>query len=82
MPAITTLPMMPKAIGGKRWKRSQRMGYFCLVLVVAHMIVLGFKGWLAPSLWQWYLPPISLIAVTAALIPLVVKLQSLSVKER
>ena len=26
-PAITTLPMMPKAIGGKRWKRAQRVGY-------------------------------------------------------
>lgn len=73
MPAITTLPMMPKAIGGVRWKRSQRMGYLCLVLVVAHMVVFGLRGWLAPDTWPWGLPPISLIAVTAAAIPIVVK---------
>ena len=49
MPAIATLPMMPKAIGGVRWKRGQRMGYLCLSLVVAHMVVFGLKGWLAPE---------------------------------
>ena len=47
-PAVTTLPMMPKALGGWRWKRSQRMGYVALVLVVAHLVALGLKGWLAP----------------------------------
>ena len=76
MPAITTLPMMPKAIGGVRWKRSQRMGYLCLVLVVAHMVVFGLKGWLAPSTWPWGLPPISLVAGIAAAIPIVVKVWS------
>ena len=30
-PAVTTLPMMPKAIGGVRWKRNQRLGYVCSV---------------------------------------------------
>ena len=78
IPAITTLPMMPKALGGVRWKRTQRIGYLCLTLVVAHMIVLGIRGWMAPSGWQWSLPPISLIAVVAALIPLIVKIQSLA----
>ena len=46
MPAITTLPMMPKALGGMRWKRSQRMGYLCLGLVVVHLVALGLQGWL------------------------------------
>ena len=49
MPALTTLPMMPKAIGGVRWKRSQRMGYLCLTLIVVHLVFLGWKGWLAPG---------------------------------
>jgi DMSO/TMAO reductase YedYZ heme-binding membrane subunit len=75
IPAITTLPMMPKAIGGIRWKRTQRMGYFCLVLVVAHMIVLGLRGWLAPSHWPWNLPPISLIACLAAIVPLLARIR-------
>ena len=77
IPAITTLPMMPKAIGGKRWKRSQRIGYLCLSLVVAHMVVLGLEGWLAPERWPWGLPSISLVAATAAAIPLVAKLWQL-----
>ncbi len=72
-PAITTLPMMPKALGGRRWKRTQRVGYLALILVVVHLVVLGLKGWLAPKGWQAGLPPISLIAVAAALVPLLVK---------
>ncbi len=47
-PAILTLPMMPKAVGGQRWKRGQRLGYLTLILVVVHLVVLGWKGWLAP----------------------------------
>jgi len=77
MPAITTLPMMPKAIGGIRWKRSQRMGYLCLSLVLAHMVVFGLKGWLAPETWPLGLPPISMWAAAAAAIPLCAKLWSL-----
>ena len=77
IPAIATLPMMPKAIGGKRWKRSQRMGYLCLSLVVAHMVVFGLEGWLAPQKWPWGLPPISMLAVTAAAVPLLAKLWQL-----
>lgn len=73
LPAITTLPMMPKAIGGMRWKRSQRMGNVCLILVVAHMVALGLRGWLSPEHWPWMLPPISLVAAIIAMIPLVVK---------
>jgi len=72
-PAITTLPMMPKAIGGWRWKRSQRTGYVALALVVVHLVVLGLKGWLAPKGWHGGLPPISLLAVLVALVPLFVR---------
>lgn len=72
-PAITTLPMMPKALGGRRWKRTQRLGYLALILVVGHLVVLGLKGWLAPEGWPAGIPPISLVAVLAALVPLFVK---------
>ena len=73
IPAIATLPMMSKAIGGLRWKRSQRMGYLCLSLVFAHMLVLGVNGWLTPATWPLGLPPISLWAAAAAALPLVAK---------
>jgi DMSO/TMAO reductase YedYZ heme-binding membrane subunit len=72
-PALTTLPMMPKALGGWRWKRSQRAGYVALALVVAHLVAMGVKGWLAPQGWQWGIPPVSLVAVVAAIVPLLVK---------
>jgi DMSO/TMAO reductase YedYZ heme-binding membrane subunit len=72
-PAVTTLPMMPKAIGGQRWKRSQRAGYVALILVVVHLVVLGIKGWLAPRGWHGGIPPVSLVAVVVALVPLLVK---------
>jgi DMSO/TMAO reductase YedYZ heme-binding membrane subunit len=74
-PAITTLPMMPRAIGGKRWKRAQRLGYVGLALVVVHLADLGLRGWLAPASWTWGLPPISLLAAVAALVPIAAKLR-------
>jgi DMSO/TMAO reductase YedYZ heme-binding membrane subunit len=72
-PAVTTLPMMPKALGGVRWKRSQRGGYVALALVVVHLVVLGYKGWLAPQGWHGGIPPVSLVAVVVAMVPLLVK---------
>jgi len=73
-PAITSLPMMPKALGGVRWKRNQRLGYAALALVVVHLVTLGVDGWLTPSQWQWWLPPISLLASIMTLTPLLRKL--------
>jgi DMSO/TMAO reductase YedYZ heme-binding membrane subunit len=60
-PAVTTLPMMPKSIGGLRWKRNQRLGYVALVLVVGHLVALGIKGWLAPQDWHGGIPPVNLV---------------------
>ena len=65
--------MMPKALGGQRWKRAQRMGYVALVLAAIHLLALGFKGWLKPQAWPWGMPSISLVAFIAAIIPLIVK---------
>ena len=76
IPAITTMPTMPKELGGIRWKRTQRMGYLCLTLVLAHLVVLGLQGWMAPGKWTKGLPPISLLAALAALVPLVAKVWS------
>jgi DMSO/TMAO reductase YedYZ heme-binding membrane subunit len=72
-PAIATLPMMAKAVGGVRWKRGQRMGYLTLALVAVHLTVLGLKGWLAPKDWHGGMPPISLVALVLAVIPLFMK---------
>ena len=77
-PALATLPMMPRELGGKRWKRAQRMGYISLLFVIGHLVVLGIFGWLAPSHWPWYIPPISLVTVLAAIIPVFVKRQRMT----
>ena len=82
LPAITTLPMMAQAIGGIRWKRSQRMGYVSLIFVLVHLIALGMLGWIAPYEWQWWLPPISLWAAAIAAVPLIFKLSSLGLNRK
>ena len=82
MVSITTLPMMPRELGGWRWKRTQRLGYVALLLVAAHMVALGLKGWLAPQGWHGGLPPISMIAFVAVVIPLLVKRRAVEDKKR
>ncbi len=81
-PAITTLPMMPKALGGWRWKRNQRAGYLALVLVIVHLVFLGLKGWLVPKEWNGGLPPISLLAVLVAVVPLLIKRKLVSAQRK
>jgi len=66
-------------IGGQRWKRAQRIGYVALTLVVAHLVALGIRGWMAPGKWSG-MPPISLLAVVAALVPLLIKGRELFAK--
>jgi len=41
--------------------------------VVVHLVAMGFKGWLTPQEWQGGIPPVSLVAVVAAMVPLLVK---------
>jgi hypothetical protein len=41
--------------------------------VVVHLVTLGVKGWLAPQGWHGGIPPVSLVAVVAALVPLLVR---------
>ena len=36
-------------------------------------MVIGFKGWMAPQGWHGGIPPVSLVAVVAALLPLLVR---------
>ncbi len=55
-----------------RW-RNLRAGYIALPPVVVHLVVLGIRGWLAPQGWNGGIPPVSLVAVVAALVPLLVK---------
>jgi DMSO/TMAO reductase YedYZ heme-binding membrane subunit len=72
--AITSLPFMYEAIGADRWHRGQRMGYLSLILASGHVLVMGVGGWFAPAGWPGSLPPITLVAFIAAIVPVLVKL--------
>jgi len=74
--AITSLPFMYEAVGAERWQRGQRIGYLSLALAGAHVLVMGFSGWLAPGGWHGGLPPVSLVAFIGAAVPLLLKLVS------
>jgi DMSO/TMAO reductase YedYZ heme-binding membrane subunit len=72
--AITSLPFMYDAVGAERWQRGQRMGYLSLSLAAGHVLVMGYSGWLTPGRWHAGLPPVSLVAFAAAMVPLLVKI--------
>lgn len=74
IPAITSLPFMQKAVGMKKWKRGQKMGYYGLLTSLFHLIAMGASGWITVNNWPGYLPPISLISAIIVLIPLYLKL--------
>ena len=73
-PAITTLPLMFEALGGVRWQRAQRMGYWTLAMAAAHTLTMGWKGWLTPETWHGGLPPITMLGFAVAASALTAKL--------
>ena len=63
-------------LGGKSdHGKSLRAGWGRLVLCTAavHVAVMGFSGWLTPSAWQGYLPPISLLSFMVAVFFLAIR---------
>jgi hypothetical protein len=49
------------------------MGYLGLALVSAHLLAMGGAGWLTPSRWPGHMPPITLLAFLAAVLPLLLR---------
>ena len=72
-PAITTLPLMYEALGGERWQRMQRMGYWAIAMVAAHTLTMGWAGWRDPSSWPAAMPPITLWGFVLAVAALTAK---------
>ena len=69
-PFTATLPGMRTELGDSRWLRWQRTGYAALALVALHCTMLGAGGWITPSTWPGGLPPISMISLIVAAVPL------------
>lgn len=60
--AVTSIPAVGKSIDSRQWQALQRLGYFALLLVLLHVLVMGVEGWLKPAGWPGGLLPISLVA--------------------
>src|SRR5688572_21885163 len=66
VPAITSANLVRKSMSADAWRKAQRLGIVALAVGMAHVVVLGFKSWLAPETWPGGLPPLTTIAVAAA----------------
>ena len=60
--SITSLPEVERSLDSRQWKFIQRTGYAAYILVLLHLVILKWRGWLEPSNWLNGLPPGSLIA--------------------
>ncbi len=60
--SVSSVPSVAKDLGEKIWKKIQQSGYWAFLLVLLHVLIMGFDGWLKPKDWPGGLVPISLIA--------------------
>lgn len=61
--SVTSLPEVEKNMDQSKWKFIQRLGYLAYVFVLAHVALMGFRGWFRAESWQYGLASISLISV-------------------
>jgi DMSO/TMAO reductase YedYZ heme-binding membrane subunit len=69
-PAMSSPKEMQEGIARPQWKFLQRAGYWALAAAAAHVALMGYSGWLTPGKWQGFMPPITLLGVAAAVLPL------------
>src|SRR3989338_2139975 len=60
--SISSLNTIEKTIEKKEWLKIQRMGYLAFILVMLHVVFMGYRGWLQPQDWPGGLLPIILIS--------------------
>jgi len=71
--ATTSLPSVEKLMHPKQWKFVQRLGYLALILVLFHLVVMGWGGWINTAGWPSGLLPISLIAAGVIILVLILR---------
>ncbi len=74
--AFFSLCLLSPAYYGKYFDEAGRLnlqGEIAMTVGILALFFLGIKGWLAPGDWHGGIPPVSLVAVAAALVPLLVK---------
>ncbi len=74
--AIVSIPSVSEKLDKKAWDNISRIGFLGFGLVMLHVFVMGYSGWLDTSRWPGKMLPISLIAFLMILIVFIVKLFS------
>ena len=76
--AVSSIPSVEQSMNQKKWLAIQRLGYLALILVILHVFVMGYKGWLNPSDWPGGFLPMSLIAFIVIALVLLVKILAIA----
>lgn len=78
--SVTSLPDMEKNMDQSKWKFIQRLGYLAYTFVLAHVAIMGFRGWFRAESWQYGLVSISLISSLFIIFVLLMRLFVMSRK--
>ncbi len=79
--AITSLPSVEKGMHPRQWLFVQRLGYIALILVLLHVFVMGWEGWINPSNWPGGLLPISMLAAIVIILVLIVRVTAIPLQK-
>ena len=71
--SITSLPPIERHMHKDQWKLVQSLGYAAYVLVLLHVAVMGFRGWMNPESYKYGFASISLIAALVIVLVLVMR---------
>lgn len=79
---VTSLPSVEKNMDQSKWKFIQRLGYLAYVFVLAHVALMGFRGWFRPDSWQYGMASISLVSALFIIFVLIMRMLVILVKKK
>lgn len=66
--ALSSLPAVEEKLHPDDWQRIQRYGLGAYALVLGHVAVMGYRGWLRPENYQYGLVSITLLSALAIIL--------------
>lgn len=82
MPAVTSVKAVREGIATEKWKLIQQLGYGALLANIFHVFSMGSNNWIEPGNWYGYMPPITMIAASIALVTLLLKLYTILLNKK
>lgn len=71
--AISSMQAVKNTMKKKNWYFVQKLGYLAFALVMLHVLVMGWEGWLKPETWPGGMPPLTLISFAIIAIVLIMR---------